>query len=70
MPILYEPDEPDAATYSTLEAVPPGLVGPVGVRGPQGANAFNKFLTTMARDVPREARKVTRTRNAIRRLGR
>jgi len=43
---------------------PPGPKGPVGV--PRGQNAFNTFLTAMARDVPRQLKRSARMRAQLR----
>ncbi len=74
MPILYEPGEPvnGNGAFETLEAQagPTGLQGPTGQEHIYGTNAFNKMLTGLARDVPRDLRKATAARRAIRALTR
>lgn len=53
---------------------PPGPVGPVGAPSDNqtvyGDNALDKMLVGWSRDVPRELRKATATRRAIRTLRR
>lgn len=74
MPFIDEPGSTEPADtrrlYGSTASSPPGLQGPVGSTETPGLNAFRKFLTAMARDVPKESRKLSQTRAAIRRVHR